>query len=221
LGSREKRQRRAKKVKKAQARRRHAEQVKGAKTATASLPASLPRTPPNRFTVNYTDPEALKTAGPLVPASWAVPPVKAALLEQAGRPVPPVVNGHMLVDTGARGNCMALDVATGDLGLTPVAILDTYGVHGKQKTLVFEAQLILSIKDTFGNTTTIQSVQRVLGVKDMESLFAAMGVQVGKQPIRLIGLLGRDFLRHATLIYKGPSGAFEVIMDLSSMRPKA
>lgn len=112
---------------------------------------------------------------------------------------------------------MALDVAT-DLGLTPVGIQDTFGLHGKQKNQVFEAELNLTIRDSFGNETRINTVQRVLGVPDMGALFATQGLKSGNDPVRLIGLLGRDFLRHATLIYKGPSGSFEIIMDFSAMK---
>jgi hypothetical protein len=221
LGKKEKRKKHEKRIKKALGRKRRAEvqpRAPGAATV-ASLPASLPRTPPNSFTVSYADPEALMVGGPLVAASWSVPPAKVALLLKLGRVVPGVVNGHMLVDTGARGNCMALNVATNDLGLTPVGFQETYGAHGKQKNLVFEAQLTLSIRDSFGSQTTLQSVQRVIGVPELDKLFLTAGVSLGNQPLRLIGLIGREFLRHATLIYKGGSASFEVAIDMASIAP--
>lgn len=157
--------------------------------------------------------------GPIVAASWKVPDSLATRLVAAGRPVPAPVVGFMLIDTGARSNCISIEAAT-DLGLTPVFQEDTYGAHGKQKTPIFEAGLVFSITDSYGNRTEVRSEQRVLGVPDMQKLFDALQVKVGGNvPPRLIGLIGRDFLRHATLIYRGTKGSFEVVLDLTSIAP--
>jgi len=38
--------------------------------------------------------------------------------------------------------------------------------------------------------------------------------------IRVIGLLGREFLYHATQVYRGSEGIVEVTMDEDSFKPK-
>jgi hypothetical protein len=109
----------------------------------------------------------------------------------------------MLIDTGATNTCMALDVAE-ELNLSPVGIKPSYGVGGLHHNKLFEAYLTITVADSFGQRTTVESFRQVAGVPDLNKVFNALGVQTAEAddfPKRLIGLLGREFLRHATLVY--------------------
>ena len=123
----------------------------------------------------------------------------------------------MLVDTGATATCMALDAAE-ELGLTRVRLQTTYGVGGRHDNAVFEAFLMLAI-DNEGVRTTITANLQVMGVPELGTVLSHVPLVTGTEafPKRLIGLLGRDFLRHATLVYRGSQGIVEIKVDLATM----
>ena len=87
---------------------------------------------------------------------------------------------------------------------------------------VFEALLTLVIRDNEGHQTTITSVRQAMGIPDLDQPLKAMNVDLGSSfPTRLIGLLGREFLRHATMTYRGSKGIVEIVLDLESFpRPQ-
>lgn len=173
---------------------------------------------PDRFTVRCPNPDTLVVVGPLVRASWAVPPALALQLAAAGRPVPPLVNGHMLVDTGATFTSIALEVAQA-LGLQQTRIGDTYGAGGQHKNPVFSGLLHLMISDPAGNSTTLTAVREVMGIPKLNEPYEAMGAQDQHgAKAHLIGLLGRDFLSHVTMTYRGSMGEVEFVLNMQSLR---
>ena len=56
-----------------------------------------------------------------------------------------------------------------------------------------------------------------MAVPQMREIFDSRPIQHGKTRVRLVGLLGRDFLRHGRLIYDGALGRFEVRMNLYTL----
>ena len=129
--------------------------------------------------------------------------------------VPPPVEGVILVDTGASITSISIEAAQ-ELGLKQVDIQETYGMHGKQRTPIFHARLCLKIQDQNVETELFLE-RRVGGVKDIEAMFQKMGVHSGgKKTRRMLGLLGRDFLRHGTFKYYGTRGLMEIDLDLST-----
>lgn len=104
------------------------------------------------------------------------------------------------------------------MNLTPVGIKPSYGVGGLHHNKLFEAYLTITIADSFGQSTTIESFRQVAGVPELNKVFTALGVQTPDDfPKRLIGLLGREFLRHARLVYDGSRGLVEVSVHLDSL----
>ena len=173
-----------------------------------------------RFVTDYNSAATLARLGPLVKASWSVPPALAGHLRAAGRPVPEAIHGFLLVDTGASETCMALDVAH-DLGLTPVRIMKTYGAGGLHENQVFEAQLGMENKDSFGNVVQIEAIRQVAGIPELGRYLDGFKLTTSDDhPKRVVGLLGREFLQHATLVYRGNRGIVELILDPDSFRPK-
>lgn len=58
--------------------------------------------------------------------------------------------------------------------------------------------------------------QEVQGIPDLE--LHALGVQFGGKPIEVVGLLGRDILRHTRLSYDGIDGRIKIVFDLKSLQ---
>src|SRR5262245_24230654 len=146
-------------------------------------------------------------AGPLVPGAWTVPLHLEELYKRRGKPVPKLVSGFVLVDTGASDTAISLDAAE-ELGLLPRRMQTTYGAGGLARNPVFWARLVIQIQTAVG-TTTAGLDDEVVSVPRLEESIRALGIKVGthrpaaRVPVRLIGLLGRDLLRHATFAYEG------------------
>lgn len=148
-----------------------------------------------------------------------VPPALAEYLTTAGRQLPEPVVGDMLVDTGATATSIALDVAQ-ELGLQQTRIGKTYGAGGLHQNPVFSGQLIMEIRDG-GNSTRLTMVREVMGIPHLNEPYREIGVLDGTgRPVRLIGLLGRDFLRHVTMTYRGSSAEVEFVLDFGSLQAK-
>jgi hypothetical protein len=123
----------------------------------------------------------------------------------------------MLIDTGASHTCMALEVAK-ELGLSPIRLMETYGAGGLHRNPVFEAALRISIADGRGNQTSLDLNSQVMGIPDFGRHLPNDALQVPDNfPTRMIGLLGRDFLRIATLTYDGSRGVVDIRLDLSQL----
>lgn len=176
------------------------------------------KSPPRRFHCQYPNSATLVSIGPLVPAKWSVPPAYADRLVAAGRLVPDPIAGQMLIDTGASTTCIALDVA-GDLRLQQTGIGQTFGVGGLHENPKFSAQLTLALADGAA-ITQITVVTEAMGVPRLNEPFQALNAKnPDGTPARLVGLLGRDFLRHVSLRYNGPRAEVEFVVDLRTMVP--
>jgi hypothetical protein len=172
---------------------------------------------PRHLEIRYNDRDGLALLGPMLQAMCAVPPALADLLQAAGRPVPPPVLGLMLIDTGAGQTCIAMDAAQ-ELGLKAVDLRRTGGVHGVNVNEVFEVYVALRLVDSQGNHTTVRSVRPMIGVPNLGDQIRPEIFQTStaEHPKRLIGLLGRDFLKHTTMVYRGSQGAVEIAVDRGS-----
>ncbi len=123
-----------------------------------------------------------------------------------------------MVDTGATSTAISVEAAQ-DLGLQQVDVAHTYGAHGLQETPIYEAHLKLSLAGR-GGESAVEADLRVLGIREMEAMFQGLGVKTGGQDGgRLVGLLGRDFLRHTVLTYDGTYGVVTIKIDRGSFGP--
>lgn len=172
--------------------------------------------PPRTFRILFPTPEALVAIGPVCKGNWCVPGALERRLRDAGRPVPDPVEGYFIIDTGASSTCIALDVAL-QLKLTESDSRETFGAHGRQKNRVFEARFQLSIEDDKGNRSTLTTEKSVTAVPEIEKAVPAEVFVDDRFPKRLVGLIGRDFLRHAKVVYDGPRAKIEVTLDLESL----
>lgn len=183
-------------------------------------PAPTPAIPTS-FNVNYLTPQALQVLGPLVAAQWSVPTALSQILVAAGRPVPPAVSGQMLVDTGAGRTCIAEDAAV-ELGLKPIGKAKSFGAHGHGETNKYVIHFRFSIVDAQGNRVDIDQERIVASVPQLNEAYGAFQAKaVTGEPVRLIGLLGRDFLRHTKFTYDGTRGAFSMSISLDGFKTGA
>jgi hypothetical protein len=157
----------------------------------------------------------MAVAGPIVYASWRVPEPLQAILQEAGRPVPNPVLGGLLLDTGAAKTCIS-EKAADDLGLKPTRLAKTYGAGGEYELSVVNARLGFRVSSARSeHEVSFETEAQVIPL--LEAGGRQMGLKSGDNEIRLIGLLGRDLLRHAQVSYDGINGRFEISFDLGSL----
>jgi hypothetical protein len=172
------------------------------------------KTPVYRHTLD--NPPALTLSGPLISCEWSIPPVLAERLRLGSRPVPQPVLGQLVIDTGAGRTCISSPVAR-ELDLSPLRIQVTYGAGGRHELPVFRARLTLKILDGKGGVLRIDYDTEATGVEDLNEGVTQLSLMHYGRPVRLVGLLGRDMLQHATLTYRGTEGRFDVAFDLDSL----
>jgi hypothetical protein len=123
----------------------------------------------------------------------------------------------MLIDTGAASTCIALDAA-GELGLTPLRLEKSYGAGGLHELPVFGVQLTIIIVDHMGREISVKGDLQAKGIPELGEYFRNLPVQFADAfPRRMVGLIGRDLLRHSTFTYKGSIGQFDFKLDLGSL----
>lgn len=123
----------------------------------------------------------------------------------------------MLIDTGAASTCIALDAAQ-ELALTPLRLEKSYGAGGLHELPVFGAQLTIIIVDHMGREVTVNGDLQAKGIPELGEYFRNLPVQFQDAfPKRMVGLIGRDLLRHATFVYKGSIGQFDFKLDLNTL----
>jgi hypothetical protein len=156
--------------------------------------------------------EFLLFYGPLLVASWSVPQAMIDARQQQGLPIPQPAHGSLLLDTGASISCISLKAADA-LGLTPTRMASGYGAGGPTHNPIFFAKLEISISNQSA-TTSFSWEQEVQGVPDLEK--QCQNLQYLGAPTELVGLLGRDILRHTRVKYDGIQGKTRIEFDLTA-----
>lgn len=154
--------------------------------------------------------------GPLLIGAWHVPGAIRSAIEATGGVPPAPVHGALLIDTGATNTCISLKAAQ-QLGLQPTRVQDGYGAGGLHKNHVFFAHFEITIADEkTGHATQMHWEQEVQGIPDLN--LHAQGLQVAGVDVEVVGLLGRDILRHTRLSYDGIDGNVKITFDLKSLQ---
>ncbi len=158
--------------------------------------------------------------GPIIKGAFSAPIALARKLAEQGRPVPDPVRGYLIIDTGAVTLCVA-DFVPKQLGLSPVGIRDTAGVHGVQKNEVYHLHLQLMFSGGSGEGVSIETEKPAICIPGLHGQWSPDEMKTNDaHPSLLIGLLGRDFLRHAVFTYNGATGVIDVMLDLTTMPPR-
>jgi hypothetical protein len=138
--------------------------------------------------------QRLERVGPLVPGSWSRHD------DEVGRRMP----GEFLIDTGAYGAMIDLDVAM-SLQLAVRGTREIHGIHGYGSLQQYLAKLILPAKDSDGNGCVFEKVMDCVGVPSLAEKNREHDVQV-------IGILGRVFLQSAHLEIDGSAGRISLLI---------
>ncbi|HEX9788178.1 MAG TPA: hypothetical protein VGB09_09130 [Candidatus Binatia bacterium] len=138
--------------------------------------------------------QRLERVGPLIPGAWSRHD------DGLGRQMP----GEFLLDTGAYGAMIDLDVAE-SLQLHVRGRREIHGIHGYGALQQFLAKLVLPAKDPDGKDCLFEQVMECVGVPSLLE-------QNREHDARLIGILGRVFLKTAHLEIDGRAGKITLLM---------
>lgn len=130
----------------------------------------------------------MERVGPLIPGSWSRHD------DDLGRRMP----GEFLIDTGAYGAMIDLDVAL-SLQLSVRGTREIHGIHGYGSLQQYLARLILPSLDGDGNDCLFEQVMECVGVPSLME-------KNREHDARVIGILGRMFLQSAHLEIDGSAG---------------
>jgi hypothetical protein len=138
--------------------------------------------------------QRLEKVGPLIPGSWSRHD------DELGRRIP----GEFLIDTGAYGAMIDLDVAM-SLQLAVRGTREIHGIHGYGSLQQYLAKLILPAKDSDGKDCLFEQVMECVGVPSLLE-------NNRDHDARVIGILGRVFLQTAHLEIDGSVGRINLLV---------
>lgn len=172
-----------------------------------------------RVSQDFKDRVQCKRIGPIIKGEWRVDPKAEERLKSKGSPVPEPVKGYFLIDTGASETSIDGGVVK-ELNLTLVARTRAAGLGGVGIFDKYCAQMLLYVGDIHGNNVAIGLWKDLICAPRLRELHDAYGLKASDgSPLRIIGLLGRDFLQFTTLTYRGLVGSWDMEIDPGVMRP--
>lgn len=134
-------------------------------------------------------------AGPLISGAWR----HARDEEGTG-----AVGGEILIDTGAFGAMIDVDVAH-PLGRPVLGTKEIHGIHGYGTVSCYQAKLVLPAKDPIGEDCTFTTIIECIGVPSLTEKNREHGVNV-------IGIIGRQFLQNVHLEIDGAIGKIKLLI---------
>lgn len=137
--------------------------------------------------------------GAIVEMQLTVPTTLEKALRDQGQTVPPPRTVRMMVDTGASISGVKDEFAS-SAGLQATDSVQIGGVVGTETRPVYAARLILP-----SDSMDFDPIEIV-------------GMPLPGQT-QIDGLLGRDFLKRASLVYTGPSGQFDILPPAGEASP--
>lgn len=140
-------------------------------------------------------PERLLYAGPLIPGAWR----HARDEEGTG-----AVDGEILVDTGAFGAMIDVDVAH-RLRLPMLGTKEIHGIHGYGTVSCYQPKLVLPAQDPYGGDCKFTKIIECIGVPSLTEKNREHGVNV-------IGIIGRQFLQDVHLEIDGATGKLKLLI---------
>jgi hypothetical protein len=168
---------------------------------------------------DFQDTAQLRRLGPVIRGEWRLAPEDESHLVVAGAAVPPPVKGYFLIDTGTSFTGIDAGVAR-ELHLRPVRRTEAFGIGGAGMFEMVSANMLLYVGDASGSRVAIGLFKDFVCAPGLREAHDAYNLTAPDgSPIRIIGLLGRDFLRFTTLTYNGLSGHWDMKIDPGVMRP--
>jgi hypothetical protein len=140
-------------------------------------------------------PQNLAATGPIVQVQIEVPTALADSFRRSNQPIPNPVEGMALIDTGATITAIHAAILLG-LGINPMGIANVGTAGGPQKQSTYPA------KFSFPGT--------LLPMFELQVIGCDLTGQTVLNQRPLIGLIGRDVLSNAVLVYNGSCGMFSL-----------
>jgi SEC-C motif len=168
---------------------------------------------------DFQDTAQLRRLGPVIRGEWRLAPEDESRVAAAGGVVSPPVKGYFLIDTGASFTGIDAGVAR-ELNLRPVRRTEAFGIGGSGMFEMVSANMLLYVGDVRGDRVAIGLFKDFVCAPGLRETHDAYNLTAADgSPLRIIGLLGRDFLRFATLTYNGLSGHWDMKINPSVMQP--
>jgi len=141
-------------------------------------------------------PQALAQTGPVIQVRIELPAALSESLRLAGQLIPNPVDGIALIDTGATITSIHAPILV-TLGINPVGVATVGTAGGPQQQSTYPVRL------SFPGTP-------LPGFELPQAIGCDLTGQVvlGQRP--LVGLIGRDVLSQAVLVYNGSAGMFSL-----------
>ena len=147
-------------------------------------------------------PTGMQLIGPIIAVSISAMGAQGAPAAGARR-----LPARLMIDTGAQLTVINDDVLQ-NLGINPVRFIKVTGVSQQPEDRpVYFVNIHLGMSDSAGRVHEMTFSSQVVG---------------GSPPVtpqQHVGLLGRDFLQHARLIYDGPKGTFLIEANVAASAP--
>ena len=140
-------------------------------------------------------PDRIAQVGPLIPGSWSRHD------DELGREA----RGEFLIDTGAYGAMIDLDVAEA-LQLPSHGGREVHGIHGYGRLKLYFARISLPARDEAGSRTDFTTTLECVAVP-------SLGAKNREHGVEIIGILGRIFLRGSHLSVDGVCGRIELAIN--------
>lgn len=134
--------------------------------------------------------------GPIIQIQIEIPSALAESLRLANQPIPNPVDGIALIDTGATITSIHAALLIG-LGINPVGVANVGTAGGPQQQSTYPARFSFP-----GTPLPGFELAQVIGC-DLTGQTV-----LNQRP--LIGLIGRDVLARAVLVYNGSAGMFSL-----------
>ena len=143
----------------------------------------------------------LRKHGPLVPGRWT----SAASDQQSS------IEDFFLVDTGASGFCIDQSIAD-SLALVPTGSDRVHGIHGHSESKKYIANLVLPVACQGEALLRFAIPVECTGVPGLLDHY-------GGSQLRVVGIIGRNFLQFCKLTIDGASGKVILEINESVTRP--
>lgn len=167
---------------------------------------------------SFADRRKLLRVGPVVKALWRVTEETANQLRSSNAPIPTPVEGYMIVNTGFEGVGIDGEVAR-ELGLTAASKAKVHGVDGESSQDTCMALLLVPVDNINGDNIAIGTNIEAVTLPKLRASYDSYGLSSPEgEPVRIIGMLGRQFLQFTTFTYNGLDGSWEMQIDESIMR---
>lgn len=114
---------------------------------------------------------------------------------------------------------MDADVARG-LSLEHVGRQNIHGAAGSSSHDMFKALLLLYVGTVQGARMAIGMPREFVSFPELRKNHDALGLKTPEgAPLRITGILGRNFMQFTTFSYNGLEGSWDMHIDESVMRP--